>query len=62
MKNWTLERHRERAKWSGEERAKFYLAEKRDARFQRSLSRAVGIIALTVVMICAGSAWLALGG
>jgi len=55
MKHWTLERHEERLAWSGEDRASFYLAERRDARTQRRVSIVTALLTAVVFLVCTGT-------
>ena len=57
-RGWTLEKHEERLAWSGEDRASFYLAEKRERR------GTVLALLLTVIVFlaCGGAVWQAVWG
>lgn len=59
MTGWSMEKHLERLKWQPENRASFYLAEKRQACFERWIGATTAIIAGLVVMASVGAALLA---
>ena len=62
MRNWTLGRHEERLAWSGEDRASFYLAERRDARTQRRVSIVTALLTAVVFLACSGAVGWAVWG
>jgi len=58
-RGWTLEKHEERLAWSGEDRASFYLAERRDARTQRRVSIVTVLLTAVVFLACSSAVGLA---